>query len=430
MSDMDTEIAQKPHLSERAWRSVENVIDPFADSDRAVLPKTAFGFILHFARQAPGPFVLLLIGGGLTGAVDAGLYWALGKIIDILETTSPTALLMDYGWAILGYLLLVLLVRAIAMIFQTVVEEQTIAPNFYQRVRWQAFRRVIEQPYTFFQNDFAGRIATKITQGAEATGDFIISSLQTVWGFVTFLVLAATIMFSVDPWMLAILAVWIAAYGIAGWKLLPPLRAAGRRTADERSVVNGRLVDAFTNILAVKLFDAGGREHSFVREGMHNYLIAVKKLTRSITRVRAAVAIINGFMMAAIFLLALQSWMAGAATTGAIAAAMGLAYRLNQMSGYMMFNINGLIRNYATVQDATATISVEPTLSDRPDAVVAPRAKGDIRFENVSFHYGKDGGIIDGLDLHIRAGEKVALVGPSGAGKTTIVNLILRLFDV
>ncbi len=419
-----------PRLSERAWRRVENVIEPFADTDRAVLPKTAFGFIGFFARQAPGPFVLLLIAGGLTGAVDAGLYWALGRIIDVLETTTPTALIADYGWAILGYLVLILLVRAVAMIFQTVVEEQTIAPNFYQRVRWQAFRRVIEQPYTFFQNDFAGRIATKITQGAEATGDFIISSLQTVWGFVTFLVLAATIMFSVDPWMLAVLAVWLAAYGIAGWKLLPPLRAAGRRTADERSIVNGRLVDAFTNILAVKLFDSGGREHSFVRDGMHSYLMAVKKLTRSITRVRAAVAIINGFMMAAIFLLALQSWMAGAATTGAIAAAMGLAYRLNQMSGYMMFNINGLIRNYATVQDATGTISVEPTLTDAPDATVAPRAKGDIRFENVSFHYGKDGGIIDDLNLHIRPGEKIALVGPSGAGKTTIVNLILRLFDV
>jgi ATP-binding cassette subfamily B protein/ATP-binding cassette subfamily B multidrug efflux pump len=419
-----------PRLSERAWRRVENVIDPFADTDRAVLPKTAFGFIGYFARQAPVPFVLLLVAGGLTGAVDAGLYWALGKIIDILETTSPTALLTEYGWAILGYLLLVLLVRAIAMIFQTVVEEQTIAPNFYQRVRWQAFRRVIEQPYTFFQNDFAGRIATKITQGAEATGDFIISSLQTVWGFVTFLTLAATIMFSVDPWMLAVLGLWIAAYAVAGWKLLPPLRAAGRRTADERSVVNGRLVDAFTNILAVKLFDSGGREHSFVREGMHGYLMAVKRLTRSITRVRAAVAIINGFMMAAIFLLALQSWMAGAASTGAIAAAMGLAYRLNQMSGYMMFNINGLIRNYATIQDATGTISVEPALKDSADAIVAPRAKGEIRFENVSFHYGKDGGIIDGLNLHIRPGEKVALVGPSGAGKTTIVNLILRLYDV
>ena len=182
------------------------VIDPFADTDRPVLPKTAFAFILFFARQAPGPFVLLLIAGGLTGAVDAALYWALGKIIDMLETTTPTALLVDYGWAILAYLVLILVARATAMIFQTVVEEQTIAPNFYQRVRWQTFRRVIEQPYTFFQNDFAGRIATKITQGAEATGDFIISSLQTVWGFATFLVLSATIMFSVDPWMLAVLA--------------------------------------------------------------------------------------------------------------------------------------------------------------------------------------------------------------------------------
>ncbi|MHB2264091.1 ABC transporter ATP-binding protein [Aliihoeflea sp. PC F10.4] len=418
-------------ITERAWQRVENVIDPFADTSRKVLPREAFAFIVFFARQAPWSFVMLLLAGGLAGAVDAGLYWALGRIIDILDTSAPSALLADYGWAILAYLLLVLVARAVALIFQTVVEEQTIAPNFYQRVRWQAFQRVIDQPYTFFQNDFAGRIATKITQGAEATGDFIISSLQTVWGFLTFLVLAASIMFAVDPWMLAVLGLWLAAYGVAGWKLLPPLRAAGRKTADERSIVNGRLVDAFTNILAVKLFDNGGREHSYVREGMASYLRAVKTLTRSITRVRAAVAIINGFMMAAVFLLALQSWMAGAATTGAIAAAMGLAYRLNQMSGYMMFNINGLIRNFATVQDATGTISVEPALVDRPDAVTIPRATGDIRFENVSFHYGREeGGIVDRLDLHIKPGEKVALVGPSGAGKTTLINLMLRLFDV
>ena len=412
------------------WRRAEGVIEPFADTEREVLPRDALQFILFFARQARGPFLLLLIVGGLSGAVDAALYWALGYLIDVLEASSPSTLLADHWPELLAFLVLVLVVRAGVMIANAVVEQQVVVPSFYQLVRWQAFRRVIEQPYSFYQNDFAGRIATKIMQGGEATGDFIVSSLQTLWSFLTFLILAATILTVVNPWMALVLALWLAAYAVTAWFLLPKLRRAGRRTADERSILNGRLVDAFTNIVAVKLYDTGRRENDFVRQGMERFLVAVRGLTRAITSVRAAVAIINGIMMAAIFALAVMSWMAGTASTGAIAAAMGLVYRLNQMSGYMMFNINGLIRNFATVQDATGTISVEPAIKDAANAASLPRAAGDLRFENVSFHYGRDGGIIQGLNLHIRPGERVALVGPSGAGKTTIANLALRLFDV
>jgi ATP-binding cassette subfamily B multidrug efflux pump len=412
------------------WRRAEGVIEPFADTEREVLPRDALQFILFFARQARKPFLLLLIVGGLSGAVDAALYWALGYLIDVLESSSPSTLLADHWPELLAFLALVLGVRAGVMIANAVVEQQVVVPSFYQLVRWQAFRRVIEQPYSFYQNDFAGRIATKIMQGGEATGDFIVSSLQTLWSFLTFLILAATILTVVNPWMALVLALWLAAYAVTAWFLLPKLRRAGRRTADERSILNGRLVDAFTNIVAVKLYDTGRRENDFVRQGMERFLVAVRGLTRAITSVRAAVAIINGIMMAAIFALAVMSWMAGTASTGAIAAAMGLVYRLNQMSGYMMFNINGLIRNFATVQDATGTISVEPAIKDAANAASLPRAAGDLRFENVGFHYGRDGGIIEDLNLHIRPGERVALVGPSGAGKTTIANLALRLFDV
>ena len=164
--------------------------------------------------------------------------------------------------------------------------------------------------------------------------------------------------------------------------------------------------------------------------GWSGFLAAVMRLTRAVTTVRSSVALLNGVMMSAIAAIAVMRWTGGDISTGAIAAALGLVFRLNQMSGWMMFNINGLIRNYATVQDATRTISVRPAIRDAAGAVAMPRAKGDIRFENVSFHYGKEGGVIDNLSLHIRPGERVALVGPSGAGKTTIVNLALRLFDV
>ena len=415
---------------DRIWRSIEGAIDPFHDTDREVLPEDAWRFILYFANQAKGAFILLLITGGLAGAVDAAMYWSVGWLIDVLDASSPSMLLADHWPSLVGLLFLVLVIRTAVMVASAIVEQQVVVPGFYSMVRWQAFRRVIQQPYGFYQNDFAGRIATKIMQGGEAVGDFIVNVLQTMWSFLTFVFLAITILVSLDPLMGVVVSLWFAGYAAIVYFLLPEMRRAGRETADQRSIFNGRLVDAFTNIVAVKLFDSGRREHAYIRDGLEGFLAAVIRLTRAVTTVRSSVALLNGLMMSAIGAIAIVSWTNGQISTGAIAAALGLVFRLNQMSGWMMFNINGLVRNYATVQDATRTISVTPAIRDADSAMALQRARGDIRFENVSFHYGKEGGIIENLSFHIRPGERVALVGPSGAGKTTIVNLMLRLFDV
>ncbi len=415
---------------EPVWNRLESRIEPFGDTDREVLPREAWKFIAYFARQAKGPFILLLIIGGLVGAVDAALYWSLGYLIDLLDAADPATLLTDHAVELAAILLLVVVVRAVVMIAAVVVEQQVIVPRFFTLVRWQSFRRVIEQPYAFYQNDFAGRIATKIVQGGMAVGDFIISLVQTLWSFITFIVLTVFVLVTIDTKMAAVIGFWLAGYYLIIRFLLPPLRTASRKTANARSVVTGRFVDAFTNIMAVKLFDSGHREHEFVRGGLEQLLDESTKQTRAITTVRAAVATLNGVMIAAVGIIAVNAWMAGQVTTGGIAAAIGLVFRLNQMSGWMMLNINGLIRNFGTVQDATGTISVEPALQDRADALELQPSSGDIRFQNVIFHYGKGGGIIKDLNLHIKPGERVALVGPSGGGKTTIVNLMLRLFDV
>jgi ATP-binding cassette subfamily B multidrug efflux pump len=412
------------------WRRFEGSIDAFQDTDREVLPGTAWQFILYFAHQARGPFILLLVTSFFVGAVDAALYWSVGWLIDLLDSANPQTLFAEHWPELVGLLALLLVVRTLVMIASAVVEQQVIVPGFYSMVRWQSFRRVIEQPYAFYQNDFAGRIATKIMQGGEAVGDFIINMLQTMWSFLTFMVLAVTILTSVDPWMGLVVALWFLGYAGIIWFLLPEMRRAGRATADERSIFNGRLVDAFTNIVSVKLFDSGRREHAYVREGLESFLAAVVRLTRAVTTVRSAIALLNGIMMSTIAAICVVKWTGGGISTGAIAAALGLVFRLNQMSGWMMFNINGMVRNYATVQDATRTISVRPAIRDAADAKVLPRARGDIRLENVTFHYGKGEGVIENLNLHVRPGERVALIGPSGAGKTTVVNLILRLFDV
>ena len=418
------------HTDHPVWNRVERFVEPFEDTDRQVLPKNAWQFIAYFARQAKWPFIALLIVGGLVGAVDAMLYWGVGWLIDILDGSSPQALLRDHGWQLAGLAFLLLVVRAAVMVGAAIIEQQVIVPRFYTMVRWQAFRRVIEQPYAFFQDDFAGRIATKIMQAGESVGDFIVTALQSLWSFLTFIVLTFFVLATLDWRMGVVVAVWGAGYGLIIRYLLPRLRAAGKNNANERSVLNGRLVDIFTNILTVKLFDTGRREHGDVKGALGNYLGAVTHLTRMITMVRTAVAVLNGLMMTAVAAIAVSAWIAGAISTGAIAATMGLVFRLNQMSGWMMFNINGLIRAFSTIQDALETISVEPAIRDRPGAVAMPRAVGRIRFEGVRFDYGKgDVTLFDDLDLEIEPGEKVGLVGPSGAGKSTMVALMLRLFE-
>ncbi|WP_279479951.1 ABC transporter ATP-binding protein [Aureimonas sp. SK2] len=422
-------------------RRFERVIDPYGDAEpdgvepRRVgalppLPRETNRFIWHFAREAKWPFLALLVTGGLTGAVDALLYAAVGWVVDALGSSSPARLFVDHFWLLVGLAVTTLLVRTLVLFAASVIEQQVIVPSLYNRIRWQSYRRLMDQSYTFFQNDFAGRVAQKVQQVGEATGDFIVTTLQTFWSFVTFAILAVAILGAMDPWMGLVLLLWAVGYGWIVRDLLPRIRRAGRESAEARSVMSGRVVDSFTNILAVKLFDPGRRQDAFVLGGFRRYVDAIRAMTRAITAVRTAVAVLNGFMMTAIGALALHSWTQGTATTGDVATALGLILRLNQMSGWMMFNINGLVRNYGTVQDAVATVSAAPVLVDKPDAPALRPAGGAVEFRDMTFHYGKGKGVIENFSLQIRPGEKVGLVGRSGAGKTTLVNLLLRLYDV
>ncbi|WP_182085470.1 ABC transporter ATP-binding protein [Aureimonas sp. ME7] len=427
-------------MIDRLLRRFERSVDPYGDIDDGAeerrvgalppLPSDANAFIWHFTREAKWPFLGLLVTGGLTGGVDALLYAAVGWVVDALGSSPPQTFFREQWPLLVSLAVLTLVVRTAVLFAASVLEQQIVTPSLFNRIRWQSYRRLMDQPYTFFQNDFAGRIAQKVQQVGEATGDFIVTTLQTFWSFVTFALLAVAILGAMDPWMGAILAVWALGYVWIVRNLLPRIRRAGRETADARSLMSGRVVDSFTNILAVKLFDPGRRQDAFVLDGFRRFVDAMRRMTRAITAVRTAVAVLNGFMMTAIAALVLHSWSSGSASGGDVATALGLVLRLNQMSGWMMFNINGLVRNYGTVQDAVATVSVPPVLTDRPDAPPLVSKGGGVEFRGVGFHYGKGSGVIEGFDLAIRPGEKVGLVGRSGAGKTTLVNLLLRLYDL
>ncbi|MCE7030646.1 ABC transporter ATP-binding protein [Jiella avicenniae] len=429
-------------MMDRLLQRFENVLDPFEDAERPgedgayrtgylkPLPAETNAFIWHFAMQAKWPLIGLLVVGGLTGGVEAMLFTGVGWLVDALNRSTPETLMTEHFWLIAGLLFLTLIGRAAVLFASSVLEEQVISPSFYNRIRWQSYRRLMEQAYTFFQNDFAGRLGQKVQQVGMATGDFITTILQTFWSFVTFIILTVTILGTIDWRMAVVLAVWVLGYVWIVRTLLPKIREYGRASADARSIVSGRVVDSFTNILSVKLFDSSKREDEFVKDGFAYLVEMTRRATRAITEVRTVVALLNGFMMTGVGIVAILGWQAGTVTAGGVATALGLVLRLNQMSGWMMFNINGLVRNYGTIQDAVATVTRLPTLVDAPDARPLVAETGAIRYDDVTFHYGKGEGVISKLSLDIRAGEKVGLVGRSGAGKTTLVNLLLRLYDV
>ncbi|MCB8838385.1 ABC transporter ATP-binding protein [Aurantimonas sp. VKM B-3413] len=430
-------------IMDRLLQRFETVLDPFEDhgEDREdarlnrtghldPLPDETNRFIWHFAKQAKWPLLALLVLGGLTGGVEAAMYTGVGWLIDALERSTPETLIADHFWLIAGLAFLTLIGRSLVLFLSSVIEEQVISPSFYNRIRWQSYRRLMDQAYTFFQNDFAGRLAQKVQQVGQATGDLVTTVLQTFWSFVTFIILTVTILGAIDWRMSVVLGLWTLGYVWIIRNLLPKIRENGRATAEARSVVSGRVVDSFTNILSVKLFDSTRREDTFVKDGFQYLVDATRRMTRALTEVRTVVAVLNGFMMTGVGAIAILGWQAGHVTSGGVATALGLVLRLNQMSGWMMFNINGLVRNYGTIQDAVATVTRLPTLIDARDAQPLDASSGEIRYDGITFHYGKGEGVIDELSLTIRPGEKVGLVGRSGAGKTTLVNLLLRLYDL
>ena len=413
----------------RMFRAFETWINPFAAIPKQDLPDEIGPFILYFLRQTRWPFVVFMVLGGVVGLIEASLFYFVGLLIDTLKDATPASIWAEHGWMLLGMAFVVLVVRTLALTASTLINNQTLEPSFFALVRWQSHRRVLRQSYRFFQDDFAGRIATKVMQSGQSLGDFLINLIQSIWFFTVFSITSIGLFAALD-WRLAVLlAIWFAAYfGILA-VTLPEVRRRSKIRSHARSSLNGRIVDSYTNIQTVKLFAGTDNEDLFGREALETMLTATHDYTRLVSGLRIALSVINGLLITAAGYLAIWLWSSGTITVGAIAVTLALVLRINNMSGWMMFQFNGIFRDLGTLQDAISTVSLPIEVRDRTAAKPIANVVGDIHFENVRFHYGQQKGAIEKLDLNIRSGEKVGIVGRSGAGKTTMMNLLLRLYE-
>ena len=411
-------------------RRFEHFVDPVRVDTVAQPPDRLLPFIWYFARQVKWLWAAFLVAGLAVSLVEISLFTFVGRLIDLLSVADPATIWADHGLTFLFMALVVLVVRVLVQVISSLIEHQMIVPGFFNLVRWQSHRYVARQSMAFFQNDFAGRIATKIMQVGQSAGDFLINLMQSLWFFVIFSVSTFALFLDLD-WRLALtVAFWLAGYVLLARTLIPDIRQAAKRAADMRSVFNGRIVDSYTNIQTIKLFGRIGQEDAFVRQGLEFMTSSVADLTRVISEIRIWLTVLNGLFLTAAGALSIVAWQGGGITPGEIAVALGLVLRLNTMSGWIMFQISGLFRDLGNIHDAMETIAQDQEIVDRSDAGFLSPVKGAIRFDHVRFHYGKESGVIEDLSLSVEPGRKIGLVGRSGAGKSTVVNLLLRFYDL
>ncbi|MCF3932548.1 ABC transporter ATP-binding protein/permease [Acuticoccus sp. M5D2P5] len=411
-------------------RRFERLVDPYPAREPKTPPANFFNFVWHYTRDvwpwvALTAFLAVLIGFG-----EAFLYGFLGTLVDWLAERDRTTFLAEEGWTLALIGAIVLLVLPTLVFFQTLIVHQTLAGNYPMVVRWLVHRQLLRQPMSFFSDEFAGRIVTKVMQTAIAVRDTVMRVCD-IFAYVTAYFIGMLIVAAQADWRLMVpMLVWAATYGLALYYFVPRLGRASEAQADARSTMTGRVVDSYTNIQTVKLFSHARRERDYARDAMDGFLVTVHRQMRLISGFHVVNYLLNAALLFAVGFLGVRFWLAETISLGAIAVSVTLVLRLQGLSHWVMWEMTMLFESIGTIADGKTMMSREPTVTDRDAAPALVVDRGEIVFDGIRFHYGKAKGVIDHLDLTVRPGEKIGLVGPSGAGKTTLMNLLLRLHDL
>jgi len=410
-----------------AW--FESLVHPYPDAEPVVPPRGFMPFIWFCTKGLRRHILIMAFFTAVIGAFEALLFAMMGHVVDLLSKAEPARLFTDNR----GTLLLltgILLASPLAVALQTIVKHQTLAGNFPMLLRWNFHRLMLGQSMGFYQDEFAGRVATKVMQTALAVRDTWFVFMDILVFVLIYFITMSAVVGSFDIYLLAPFLGWLALYAGALVYFVPNLSRTGRAQADARSLMTGRITDAYTNISTVKLFSHAQREAGYARAAMREFLGTVHGQMRLVSGFETVNHVLSVLLIASTAGIALLLWTRGQVGVGAVAAATAMALRLNGISHWVMWEMAGLFENVGTVQDGINTIARLRTVVDKPDARPLRVECGSVHFEDVCFSYGGERRVIDRLNLHIRAGEKIGLVGRSGAGKSTIVNLLLRFYDL
>ena len=417
------------------YRLFERMTKPFPERSPSQPPKTLFAFCRHYTKGMELSLVLMSLSAALLAILEVSLFSYMGQLVDWLGEYTPEELFSQQQSALIKMGLMLLVVMPVVVFFRSAILHQSLLGNYPMSIRWLAHRYLLRQSVSFYQNEFAGRIATKVLQTSLAVRESVTKLLDVLmyiavyFGSMVFLVAAS-------DWRLMLpLLVWLALYICVQIYFVPRLKSIASSQADARSEMTGRIVDSYTNISTIKLFSYTQREEQYAKQSMDVFLQPVYKQMRLVTSLNVVIQSLNYLLVFSVAAVSLYLWSLSAISAGAIAVALSLSLRLNGMAQWIMWEISSLFENIGTVADGMRTLSNPIAVADKPEAETLKVTQGAIDFNNVHFNYGKAanennrGPVINGLNLNIKPGEKIGLVGRSGAGKSTLVNLLLRFYD-
>ena len=412
------------------FRLFESLLQPTALPPDNPPPGGLAAFYWHYARQARGLLVALFCAGFLVAVLDSLIPVFIGRVVTLISIHEPKDLLPEVGPQLLGMALVMLVIRPLALCLQNLVTNQALAPGLSNLIRWQNHWHVVRQSWSFFQNDFAGRIANRIMQTGPSLRESVVAATNAVWYILVYGTSAIVLLASNDPRLAGPILCWFAGYLVLLRTFVPRLRDRSRETSEVRSALTGRVVDSYTNIVTVKLFARSRDEDAFVKEAVDDHTAAFRNQLRIITLFSLSLSSLNALMVVGTAATAVWLWIEGHLQIGTVAMALPLTWQIANIAGWVAQNVTAIFENVGTVQDGMKSISVPRQMADSPNAGTLKVTQGHIRFEDISFGYGTERGVLHGIDLSIAPGERVGLIGHSGAGKSTLVNLLLRFHDV
>ncbi|MFM2600379.1 ABC transporter ATP-binding protein [Vibrio fortis] len=412
------------------FKKFEGFTEAFPKDEPIQPPSGILAFCRHYTRGFEKPLLLLGLMSMTIAIIEVALFGYMGQLVDWLSTSNKETFLSDNQSTLIGLGVLLLVIMPVMIAIYSLLLHQTLLGNYPMSIRWLAHRYLLKQSLSFYQDDFAGRVATKVMQTSLAVRE-TVTKMVDVFVYVTVYFTAMLFMLAESDWrLMAPMLIWLFVYVGIQLHFVPKLKDVSSEQADARSLMTGRIVDSYTNIATVKLFSHSKRETEYAEEGMEGFLDTVYRQMRLVTGFNVWVEFANYLLVFAIAGISIYLWLDDAITVGAIAIAVSLALRINGMSKWIMWEIGGLFENLGTVIDGMKTLAKPIAIEDKPNAEPLQVPQGGIHFDNVSFNYGENKGVINNLNLNIKPGEKVGLVGRSGAGKSTLVNLLLRFHDV
>jgi ATP-binding cassette subfamily B multidrug efflux pump len=394
-------------------------------------PAGLLAFYWYFVRQTKGWYAAMFAASLAVAALDTVIPLFIGKLVSLMEAADRMAAVREEWPMLAGMVALVLIVRPLVLLADITIRHMVLIPGATSLIRWQSHWHVIRQSWPFFQNDFAGRIANRVMQTAHALRESVMASIRAVWYIGAYGAMAYALMAMAD-WRLGVpTLVWFASYLAFLWHFVPRMRDLARESSEARSLVMARVVDSYTNIQTVKLFARLADEDAYVRESIDDHRAAMGRHMRLITRFHFCLTAMNAALLVTTAAIGIWLWAQGAVGAGIVAAALPLAWQLANVAGWVSWEVTAIFENVGVVQEGMQSIAVPHSGVDRPGAKPLEVSRGEIRFEDVTFAYGRrdSAPVLKSFELKINAGERVGLVGRSGAGKSTIVNLLLRFFD-